>query len=244
MLPHLDLRSISDELRQTIESDDEARGILHRENGSYTGFVSDSVTGAARILAKLPLPKDSRLVLKTHDPKPAPAFFLPGENMVVTTFRDPLDVMVALYDQTQLELRRPSGTIRPAFLLNNTYEKALAKTEKFLTGMTRYFTPYNRYVEYPSFIRPLPQDAAEIARILGVDATKVLDTAVELDRDIRRGMVNAEFNRGETGRGRQLIDELVRNGNISRRLVLKAIKRYNELAELVIRHGCGVVARR
>ncbi len=244
LVTHLDLRSLDDKIGRTLESDNEARGILHRDSSGYSGFVKGNAAGAARILAKMPLPKDSRLVLKIHDPKPPPAIFLPGENLVVTTFRDPLDVMMALYDRTLLERSHPSDVVRSAFLLNDTYEKALARTEKFLTGMTRYFTPHNRYLEYPSFIRPLPKDAAEIAGMLGVDATQVVDAAAELDRDIRGGLVKAEFNRGETGRGRQVIDELVRNGTISRKLVLKAVKRHNELTDLVIRHGCGVVARR
>jgi hypothetical protein len=242
LLPHLDLRSIGDELGRALESDDEASGILYREAGSYTGFVEGSIAGAARIFSKLPLPNDRHLVVKTHDPKPAPAPFLPGSNLVVTTFRDPLDVMVALYEQNHIELSRPAFTIRPAFLVNQGYAKALASTEKFLTGMTRYFTPHNLYLEYPSFIRPSPQEAAEIAEMLGVDATQVVDAAAGLDRDIRAGMVNAEFNRGETGRGRQVIEDLVRNGTLSRRLVQKAVRRYGDLVGLVVRHRCGVVA--
>lgn len=242
LVPHLDLRSIGDELGRALESDDEARGILYRESGRYTGFVDGSIADASRTLARLPLPKDSRLILKMHDPKPAPAPFLPGRNLVVTTFRDPLDVMVALYDQAELERLRPDGMIRPAFLVKQSYAKSLSSTKEFLTGLTRYFSPHNRYLEYPTFIRPQPQDAVKLAEMLGVDATQVVEAAARLDQDIRAGMVHAEFNRGETGRGRRIIEELIRNGIVPRRLVEQAVKRHSELVELVVRHRCGVVA--
>lgn len=242
LLPHEKLLTTNERLRLALEGNDAARRILYRELGEYTGFVDGSIAGAARAFAKLSMPIDTRLIVKVHDPAPTSAPVLPGENMIITTFRDPLDVMMALVDQAVRERSRPAGTVRPAFLTSFSYDKALKQTVQFLDQFVRSFSPHNWYLEYPSFIRPSPDQAAMLAAILGVDAQSIITTATKLDRDIRAGAVDAEFNRGEEGRGREIIDELVRNGSVSPGIVQRAVARHRELVDLVVRHRRGLTA--
>ena len=243
LMPCEELLTTNERLRLALASNDAAHRILYRELGEYTGFVDGSIAGAARAFAKLSLPIESRLIVKMHDPDPVPALQLPGEHMIITTFRDPLDVMMALFDQADRERFRPAGTLRPAFMARVGYAKALEQTEKFVARLVRSFSPHNWYLEYPSFIHPSPDQADTLAAILGVDAQNILTTAAKLDRDIRAGAVSAEFNRGEAGRGRQIIDELVWSGSVSRRLVQRAISRHRELVELVSKHRRGLTVQ-
>jgi|GEM_PF-6254497 len=242
LLPHEKILSTNERLGFTLEGNEAVQRILYRELGEYTGFVDGSISGAARAFTKLSMPIDIRLIVKVHDPRPAPTPQLPGDNMIITTFRDPLDVMMALVDQADRERLRPTGTQRPFFLARVSYAKALEQTEEFLDQLVRSFSPQNWYLEYPSFIRPSPNQAATLAAILGVDAQSIMETAAQLDRDIRAGAVDAEFNRGEAGRGREIIDDMMRNGSVSHRLVQRAISRHRKLVDLVVRHRRGVTA--
>lgn len=241
LMIHEDLQTRNGPLHEALAGHNEAQGILYRELGEYTGFVNGPIRNAARVFAQLSPPIDGRLILKVHDAEPAPAPHLPGNNMIITTFRDPLDAMVALRDQLDRERLRPAESIRPAFLANDTYAKALARTENFMSRLVKSFSPHNIYLEYPCFIRPSDEQVGPLAAIFGVEGTNYREAAAILNLDSRAGRVDTEFNRGEEGRGRQIIDELVRNGSVSRRLVQRAVSRHRELVHLVLRHGRGLV---
>jgi hypothetical protein len=105
------------------------------------------------------------------------------------------------------------------------------------------FSPSNWYCEYPAFIRPSPENLTRLAVVLGVDEARVSATVERLDRQIRAGAVYGEFNRGEVGRGRRIIDELVRTGQVPLALANDAARHYRELVGLVARHQSGIVAR-
>lgn len=241
LVVHEDIQTMNEPLYQALAINDEAQRILYRELGEYTGFVNGSILSAARVFAKLPLPIDGRLILKVHDAEPAPAPLLPGDNRIITTFRDPLDVMVALRDQLDRERMRPAELMRPAFLANDTYAKALARTENFMSRLVKSFSPHNAYLEYPCFIRPSDEQVGPLAALFGVGKDNYLETAKRLNLDSRAGRVDTEFNRGEEGRGRQIIDDLVRNGSVPRRLVQQAVSWHRKLVHLVLHHRSGHV---
>jgi hypothetical protein len=243
LVPHVELRTTNEALRDALAGNEAARKILYLQNGEYTGYVNGGISRAAHAFATLPLPGDARLVVKTHDPEPAAAALMPPGTTIITTFRDPLDVMMALRDQADRERLRPAGTVRPGFLANATHARALASAAEFTARLLRSFSPSNWYLEYPAFVRPLPDQAAMLAAMLGVDERRITETVASLDHDIRSGRVIAEFNRGEAGRGRQIIDELVRNGSVPLGLAQQAVAWHRELVGLVARHRQGIIAR-
>jgi len=242
LVPHRELRADDAELRNALVGNDAAQRILYTQSGDYTGYVRGSIANAAMALARLPLPPDTQLVVKTHDASPVPAPLLPVPAVVLTTFRDPFDVMVALRDQVERELARPVGQRRPGFLTNDTYEKALTKSGQFAARLHGSFSPSNWYCEYPAFIRPSPENVAWLSAMLGVDEASVSVAAGRLDQQIRAGDVHCEFNRGEPGRGRQIITELVRTGQVPQALAQDAAMYHRELVSLVARHRNGILA--
>ena len=242
LVPHRALRADDAELREALVGNDAAQRILYVQDGDYTGYVRGSIATAATVLAMLPLPADTQLVVKTHDASPAAAPLLPVPAVVLTTFRDPFDVMAALRDQVDRELASPAGRRRPGFLTNDTYEKGLTTAADFVARLHGSVSPSNWYCEYPAFIRPSPENVARLSAVLGVDEASVSAAVGRLDRQIRAGEVDGEFNRGETGRGRRVIDELVRTGQVPLALASAAAMHHRELVGLVARHQSGIVA--
>ena len=242
LVPHRALRADDAELRNALIGNEAAQRILYMQDGDYTGYVRGSIATAATVLATLPLPPDTQLVVKTHDASPVAAPLLPVPAIVLTTFRDPFDVMVALRDQVDRELAQPAGRRRPGFLTNDDYEKALTTAAQFTARLHASFSPSNLYYEYPAFIRPSPENVARLAVVLGVDEALVSAAVERLDRQIRAGEVHGEFNRGEAGRGRRMIDELVSTGQVPMALANAAAMDHRELVGLVTRHQSGIVA--
>jgi hypothetical protein len=242
LVSHRALRSDDAELREALVGNDAAQRILYVQDGDYTGYVRGSIATAATVLAMLPLPADTQLVVKTHDASPAAAPLLPVPAVVLTTFRDPFDVMAALRDQVDRELAHPVSRRRPVFLTNDTYEKALTTAAEFVARLHGSFSPSNWYCEYPAFIRPSSENLARLSVVLGVDEASVSAAVGRLDRQIRAGEVYGEFNRGEVGRGRRVINELVRTGQVPLALANDADRHYRELVGLVARHQSGIVA--
>jgi hypothetical protein len=242
LVPHRALRVDDPELSEAIKGNEAAQRILHRTAGDYTGYVSGSIDEAAHVLASLSLPADTVLVVKTHDATPIAAPLLPAPAVVVTTFRDPIDVMVALKDQNDREKLRPASDIRPGFLKYDEYAKALVSASLFTARLLTSFSSSNWYIEYPAFIRPSPVGLARMAALLGADEVRIAAAVERLDLEVREGKTLGEFNRGEVGRGRRIIEELVRSGQVSGTLAQDGMIGHRELVRRVEHHKNGLTA--
>lgn len=240
LVPHLEMRTTSPIFQDAVGGNDAARRIMYQSRGEYTGYVHGSIANAARVFGDLSLPADAQLVVKTHDATPAAAPMLSVPAVVLTTFRDPFDVMVALMDQVERERARPADQVRPGFLVNDDPVKALTTAARFTAQLLASFTSSNWYLEYPAFIRPSPRDVTYFAAMLGVNEASVADAVQRLDREVRAGTVYAEFNRGEPGRGRHVVDALVRSGRVPSTLASHAIACHRELVARIEQHGSGI----
>lgn len=244
LVPHRVLQATDPEIRAAVAGCEQASRILYMSGGEYTGYVRGSIARASRTLAELALPADTVLVVKTHDASPVAASLLPVPAVVITTFRDPIDVMVALRDQCERERLKPGADQRPGFLRHDNYGTALAHASQFTAGLVASFTSANWYLEYPAFIRPSTDGVACLASLLETDAARVSDVMEQIDHDIRAGKTDGEFNRGEVGRGRGIIEELVRTGQVPLILARAAVEAHHELVRRVEEHGCGITASR
>lgn len=214
--------------------------IVHHSDGHFTGYLHGTIAQAAAALTTIPLTSAEALIVKMHDKAPPPADALPIPTTIVTTFRDPADVMVALRDQSRREALRQPDEVRRTFLEMDDYASALGRAARFLEHLAASFSPANWYLEYPAFIRPSTAAMAAIGRALHVDPRAVETAAATLDQEIRGGNVWGEFNRGEVGRGRAIIADLVRDGVVAADLAQRGEAAYHGLVDAVRRHGCGI----
>lgn len=240
LVPHLEMRTTSPIFQEAVSGNDEALRIIYQSHGEYTNYVHGSIATAASVFGDLPLPVDVQLIVKMHDATPAAAPTLGVPAVVLTTFRDPFDVMVALMDQVEREQAKPTDQVRPWFLVNDDPVKALTKAARFTAQLLASFTPSNWYLEYPAFIRPSPVDVTCLAAMLGVDEARVADAVQRLDRKVRAGAVYAEFNQGEPGRGRHVVEALVRSGRVPSALARDALACHRELVARIVQHGSGI----
>lgn len=79
--------------------------------------------------------------------------------------------------------------------------------------------------------------------MLGVDEARAAEAVQRLDREVRAGTVYAEFNRGEPGRGRHVVDALVRSGRVPSTLACDALACHCELVARIVQHGSGITAQ-
>lgn len=243
LVPHVEMRTTSPIFQDAVGGNEAAQRIMYQSCGEYTGYVYGSIAAAARAFGALPLPVDAQLIVKTHDATPAAAPTLSIPAVVLTTFRDPFDVLVALMDQVERERARPADQVRPGFLMNDDPLRALTIAARFTAQLLASFMPSNWYLEYPAFIRPSPADVTCLAAMLGVNEVSVADAVQRLDREVRAGTVYAEFNRGEPGRGRHVVDSLVRSGRVPAALARDALACHRELVARIEQHGAGITMR-